>query len=196
MVWCKGKVESDSDNNSDDEYFSYPKKQIPNEPLQFEFLKNFYGGKRLDPKMVHPHLLQVFQKIEEEDGKDYGFLFHYQESFLEKIHHIKIKKSLIKKCASSKSAMRNTKNVSHAPVSQQNQIFIDPKQASFLKSFYGGWKLDLGGIHPSFLQTLQKINEEDGKHNQFFSHRPKTFSEGSFTFKHKEELDKESDSYQ
>jgi hypothetical protein len=115
--------------------------------------------------MVHPHLLQVFQKIREEDGKDYGFLFHDQESFLEKDSTYKDKEGLAEKCASSKSAMRNTTNVSHAPVSQQNQIFIDPNQASFLKSFYGGWKLDLGGIHPSFLWTLQKIDEEDGKDN-------------------------------
>ena len=60
MAWYKGKVESDSDNDSDDEYFSYPKKKILDEPLQVEFLKNFYGNKRLDPKMVHPYLLQVF----------------------------------------------------------------------------------------------------------------------------------------
>ena len=125
MVWYRGKVESDSDSDSDDEYFSYPKKQIPDEPLQVEFLKNFYGARRLDPKMVHPHLLQVLQTIEEEDGKDYGFLFHDQESFLEKDSAYKDKEGFAEKYASSKSAMWNTKNVSNAPVSQQNQI--DPK---------------------------------------------------------------------
>ena len=57
MVLYKGKVESDSDSDSDDEYFQYPKKQILNEPLQVEFLKNFYGARRLDPRMVHPCLL-------------------------------------------------------------------------------------------------------------------------------------------
>ena len=116
----KGKVESDSDSDSDDEYFSCPKKKTLDEPLQVEFLNNFYGGKRLDPKMVHPHLLQAFQKIEEEDGKDYGFLFHNQELFLEKDSVYKDKEGSSKKCASSKSAMRNTKNVSHAPISQKN----------------------------------------------------------------------------
>lgn len=166
MVWYKGKVESDTDTDSDDEYFSYPKKQIPDEPLQVEFLKNFYGGRRLDPKMVHPRLLQIFQKIEEDDRKEYGFLSHYQESFLERNSTYKDKEFFVEECASSKSAMRNIKNVSHAPASQQNQI--DPTQANFLKSFYGGRKLDPGETHPSLLQTLQKIEQEDGKDYQFF----------------------------
>ena len=135
--------------------------------------------------MVHPHLLQVFQKIEEEDGKNYGFLFHDQKPFLEKDSAYKDKEGFAEKCVSSKSAMRNTKNVSHAPVSQQNQI--DPKQESFLKIFYGGQKLDPRVIHPSLLQTLQKIDEDEGKDNQFFSHRPKLFSKGSSTYEHKEE---------
>ena len=65
-----------------------------------------------------------------------------------------------------------------------------------MKSLYGGRKLHPGGIHPSVLWTLQKIDEEDGKDNQFFSHRPKSFSEGSFTCEHKEELDKENNSCQ
>ena len=92
--------------------------------------------------------------------------------------------------------MRNTKNVSHAPISQKNHIFIDPKQASFFKSFYGGQKLDPRGIHPSLLWALQNIDEEDGKDNHFFSHIPKSFSEGSSTCKNKEELDKKSDSFE
>lgn len=61
--------------------------------------------------------------------------------------------------------MKNNGNISHSSVSQQNQIFIDPKQDSFLKSFYGGRKVDLEKIHWSFLQNLQKIDEEDGKDN-------------------------------
>ena len=65
-----------------------------------------------------------------------------------------------------------------------------------MKIFYGGWKLDPGGIHPSLLQTLQKIDEEDGKDNQFFSHKPKSFLERSSTCEHKEELDKKSGSCQ
>lgn len=146
--------------------------------------------------MVHPHLLHIFQKIKGEDGKDYGFLIHDQGSFLEKDSTYKDKQGLAEKCASSKSTMRYTTNVSHAPVSQQNQIFIDPNQASFLKNFYGGQKLDPRGIHPSFLKTLQKVDEEYCKDNWFFSHKPKSFVEGSFTCEHKEELDKESDSCQ
>ena len=63
-----------------------------------------------------------------------------------------------------------------------------------MKILYGGRKLDPGGIHPSLLQTLQKIDEEDGKDNQFFSHKPKSFSGRSSTCEHKEELDQKSDS--
>jgi hypothetical protein len=144
--------------------------------------------------MVHPHLLQVFQKIKEEDGKYYGFFFHDQESFLEKDSAYKDKEGFAEKCVSSKSTMRNTKNFSRASVSQQDQI--DPKEASFLKIFYGGRNLDPRGIHPSLLQTLQKIDEEDGKDNQFFSHKPKSFLERSSTYEHKKELDKKSDSCQ
>ena len=84
MVWYQGKVESESDSDSDEEYFSYSKKQILNEPLQVNFLKNFYGDKRLDPRMVHPCLLQIFQRIKEDDGKDYGFLSHDHEALFEK----------------------------------------------------------------------------------------------------------------
>ena len=75
--------------------------------------------------------------------------------------------------------MNNNGNVSHPLVSQKNHIFIDPKQISFLRSFYGGQKLDPEKIHPSLLQTLQKIDEEDGKDNQFFSYKPKSFLERS-----------------
>ena len=46
------------------------------------------------------------------------------------------------------------------------------------------------------LWSLQKIDEKDGKDNQFFSHKPKSFSEGSSTCEHKEELDRKSDSRQ
>ena len=41
---------------------------------------------------------------------------------------------------------------------------------------------------------MQKIDEEDGKDNQFFSHKPKSFLERSSTCEHKEELDQKRDS--
>ena len=91
--------------------------------------------------MVHPSLLQIFQKIEKDDGKDYGFLSHDHDSLFEEGSTYK-DKGLFTKCLSSKSTMKNNENVSHSPVSQQNQISIDPKQGSLLKSFYGGRKLD------------------------------------------------------
>ena len=120
MVWYKGKVESESDSDSGEEYFSYSKKQIPNEPLQVNFLKNFYGGKRLDPRMVHPCLLQIFQRIEEDDENYYGFLSHDHEALFEKGSIYNDKEGLVKKCLSSKSVMKINKNVSRAPVSQEN----------------------------------------------------------------------------
>ena len=60
MVWFKGKVKSDSDTNSDDEYFAYSKKQTPDEPIQVDFLKSFYGRRRLGTKIVHPTMLWSF----------------------------------------------------------------------------------------------------------------------------------------
>ena len=138
MVWYKGKVESESDSDSDEEYFSYSKKQIPDEPLRVNFLNNFYCGRRLDPRMVYPCLLQIFQRIEEDDRKDYGFLSHDHEALFEKGSTYNDKEGLFKKCLSSKLVMKNNKSISHAPLFEQNQIFIDPKQGSFLKSFYGG----------------------------------------------------------
>ena len=88
--------------------------------------------------MVHPCLLQIFQRIEEDDGKYYGFLSHDHEALFEKGSTYNDKEGLFKKCLSSKSMMKNNKSISHAPLSEQNQFFIDPKKARFLKSFYGG----------------------------------------------------------
>lgn len=139
--------------------------------------------------MVHPYLLNFFQKIEKDDG----FISYDHDSLFENGSTYK-DKGLFAKFLSQKSVMKNNENVSHSPISQQNQIFIDPKKGSFLKSFYGGQKLDPKKIHLSLLQNLQKIDEEDGKDNQFFSHKEKSFSERSSTCEHKEELDHKSDS--
>ena len=90
-------------------------------------MNNFYGSKRLDLRMVHSYLGKKFLKIEEDDGKDYGFLSHDHEALFEKGSTYNDKEGLFKKCLSSKSMMKNNKSISHAPLSEQNQIFIDPK---------------------------------------------------------------------
>lgn len=64
----------------------------------------------------------------------------------------------------------------------------------FLKSFYGSLQLDPENIHPSLFQTLQNIDEEDGKDNIFFSHKPKLLSERNSTCKHKEDIVQKYDS--
>lgn len=83
-------------------------------------MKNFYGDRRLDPRMVHPCLLQIFKKIEEDDGKYYQFLSHDYESLFEKVQHIMIKKVFFEKCISTKLVMLNNKSISHTPLFEKN----------------------------------------------------------------------------
>ena len=129
--------------------------------------------------MFHPFLLQIFQKIEEDDGKDNGFLSHDYEALFEKKSIYK-DKDLLEKYLSSKSALKNNGNVSHSPVSQQNQIYFNPKQATFLKGFNGGQKLDPEKVDPSLLWTLQKMEEEEGNDYHFYLSQAKIIFRNKF----------------
>ena len=129
--------------------------------------------------MGHPCLLQIFEKIEENDRKDYGFLSHDHEDLFEKGSTYK-DKGLLENYLSSKSALKNNGNVSHSHISQQNQIFIDPKKATFLKGFYGGQKLDPEKVHPSLLRTLQKMEEEEGNDYHFYLSQAKIIFRNKF----------------
>lgn len=148
MVWYKGNLESD--NKSDDEDYIYKKKKVSDEPIQVDFLKSFNYCMQFTPDKIYPYLCQVLEDIEENDGKEIGFLA---------CDHLP--KSTIKKD-------EDKIDLSPEPVAQHNQSLDNPKQVNFLKSFYIGNKLDPHKINPSLLQTLQKIEEKGGRENQIF----------------------------